>query len=182
LDFYFVTSNENKLREANKILNLNLLNAKLEIPEIQSLEVKDIIVDKAKKAYEMLQKPVLVEDTGLYINKLNGFPGALVKWVLKGIGAKGICNLLTNQTDRSAYAKTGLCIYDGSSLKTFYGRVDGTITEEPKGTTRFGWDIIFQPKGYDATFAQMTEEEKNKISMRAKAFAQLKDHLNTDLP
>jgi XTP/dITP diphosphohydrolase len=180
LELYFITSNDDKLREANKILNGRLLRLKLEIPEIQSLEVEDIIVDKAKKAYEMVHRPVLVEDTGLYINKLKGYPGALVKWALETIGNEGICNLLRGQEDKSAYGKTVVCIYDGNLLKTFYGRIDGSITASPQGPGGFGWDRIFKPDGFDMTFAQMGEEKKNQISMRAKAFNLLKDYLETE--
>ena len=167
------------MREVNKILGRDLLRISLEIPEIQSLEVKDVIVDKAKKAYEMTKKSVLVEDTGLYINGLKGFPGALIKWALQTIGNDGICKLLHDQEDKSAYAETGLCIYDGKLLQTFYGRIDGTITDTPKGSTGFGWDTIFRPNGYEKTFAQMSEEEKNNISMRARAISKLKAYLDT---
>jgi len=178
IKYCFITSNENKLRQARAILNRPLNGRGLEIPEIQSLQVKEVIVKKAEEAYRITGEPVLVEDTGLYINSLGGFPGALVKWVLKTIKNEGICNLLRGHSDRRAYAETGICIYDGTSLKTFYGRIDGMITEEPRGTMGMGWAPVFQPDGYATSFGEMTEEEKNKISMRAKAFIELRRYLD----
>jgi XTP/dITP diphosphohydrolase len=175
--YCFITSNENKVRQARAILNRPLSSRNLEIPEIQSLDIEEVIVKKAQEAYLKTKEPVLVEDTGLYINSLNGFPGALVKWVLAAIKNEGICNLLKGP-DRSAYAKTGVCIYDGDSPKTFYGRVDGIIVDKPRGTMGFGWAPIFQPNGHATTYGEMTEKEKNRISMRAKAFTELKNYLD----
>lgn len=177
-EYVFVTSNENKLRQARAILDLPLPSTSLEVPEIQSLEVKEVITRKAEEAFRMLGKPVLVEDTGLYINSLNGFPGAMVKWVLEAVKNEGICRLLEGSKDRSAYAETGICLYDGRSVRTFFGRVDGKITEKPRGTLGFGWAPIFQPEGCATTYGEMTEEEKNRVSMRAKAFLELKRYLD----
>ena len=173
----FVTSNANKLREASAILGRELSQSDLEIKEIQALEVKDVVREKAREAYLILKKPVLVEDTGLYIKRLKGFPGALIKWVLGAIGNEGICGLLPQGADRSAYAETGLCLYDGKEFRTFFGRVDGKIAASPRGATNFGWDPVFQPDGHERTFAEMSAEEKNAVSMRAAAFAKLKEYL-----
>lgn len=182
MELLFVTSNANKLREASRILGRDLLRCDLEVREIQAIEVKDVVRGKAAEAYAMMKKPVLVEDTGLYIKKLNGFPGALVKWVLGSMGNEGICRLLKEGDDRGAYAETGLCVYDGKEFRTFFGRVDGTITESPRGATNFGWDPVFRPDGHDKTFAEMSADEKNGVSMRAKAFAKLKEYLDGGAP
>lgn len=170
----FITSNQNKLREAKAILGLQLRHKSLEIPEIQAIEVKKVIEEKAKAAYMLVGEPVLVEDTGLYINALNQFPGALIKWVLSTVGRDGICKLMTNVEDKSAYAEACACIYDGKQLHTFSGIVKGTIAEAPRGSGNFGWDSIFQPDGYHLTFGEMSSEEKNKISHRRQALDKVK--------
>jgi len=176
-NLYFVTSNENKLREAENILQLKIQKIDLDIPEIQTLDVEEVVKDKACKAFEAVKKPVLVEDTGIYIKSWNGFPGALIKWVLKTIGNHGICRMLQNP-DRTAKAKTSVCIYNGKDFEIFSGEVEGKIAEEPKGASGFGWDPIFRPDGYDKTFAEIPKEEKNKISMRKIALMKMKEYLD----
>lgn len=178
MKMYFVTSNQNKLAEARGIIGGDIDRIDLDIPEIQAIDVSEVVEDKARKAYEQVHQPVLVEDTGLYINAWNGFPGALIRWVLKSVGNDGICKLLQNYQDRSAYAKTSVCFYDGSQFRTFDGRIEGIITDSPRGNQGFGWDPIFQPRGYNSTFAEMSEEEKNGISMRKEAFLKLKAYFD----
>ena len=129
-----------------------------------------MVEDKAKEAYKWVKKPVIVEDTGLYIYALNKFPGALIKWLLKSIGNKGICKILNSFNNRSAYAKTVICYYDGKHTRFFIGRINGRIAKKPSKGDKFGWDPIFIPEGYNKTFAELGKDIKNKISMRSKAF------------
>ena len=82
--------------------------------------------------------------------------------------------------DNSAYAETIACLYDGKDVMFFKGRLDGKITEKPRGTKGFGWDPIFQPVGHTRTFGEMDDEEKNAISMRKEAFLKLKEYLDTN--
>ncbi|MCC7570089.1 RdgB/HAM1 family non-canonical purine NTP pyrophosphatase [Candidatus Micrarchaeota archaeon] len=172
---YLVTSNKNKVNEVKKIFDRKIETADLEIREIQSLEVEEVVKEKAKQAFEILKKTVITEDTGLYLDELNGFPGALIKWVLQTSGRQGICNLIKD--NRTAVAKCSICFYDGKEMKVFTGKVKGKITEKPRGESSFGWDPVFQPEGYDKTFAEMSMEEKNKISHRKKALEKLKIYL-----
>lgn len=174
----FVTSNENKLKEASSILEFEIENEPIDLTEIQDIGVEKIVENKIKEAYTKIKKPVIVEDTGLYLNSINGFPGALVKWVLKTIGDKGIYDLVKDK-EKSAYAKTSIGYYDGNELKIFSGTIKGQITE-PKGSTNFGWDTIFKPEGWKKSFSEMPKEEKNKISMRKKAFEKLKNYLESE--
>ena len=178
MELYFVTSNENKLKEARQILGIKIKQLRLDIKEIQSMNVSEVIENKAIKAYESVQKPVIVEDTGLYIKALNGFPGALIKWVLATVGNKGICHMV-NGKNREAYAETAVCLFNGQKAILFTGRINGTITSTPIGKTGFGWDQVFRPKGHSLTFAQMGPEEKNKVSMRMIALKKLERYLAT---
>jgi XTP/dITP diphosphohydrolase len=169
----FVTSNMNKLREARKLLGMQIKNANLELREVQSLSVKEVAGIKAREAYRILKKPVMVEDTGLYIRGFGGFPGALVKWTTNGVGYEGVCRLVDSCRSRDAYAETCVALCDGKSVKRFVGRIEGSIAMEPKGSRNFGWDYIFIPKGSAKTFAEMSVSEKNKVSMRRVAFSKL---------
>jgi len=177
MPIYFVTSNKNKVREAEEILGKKLKNVKLDIPEIQSLNVEEVIKEKAKKAYCKIKNPVLLEDTGFYIESLNNFPGALIKWMLGTLGNQGICSILKDEKNRKVTVKTCFCLYNGRNFNIFTGSLKGTIPKTPKGETGFGWDPIFIPDGYEKSFAEMTSEEKNAISMRKIALEKLRQFL-----
>ncbi|MDE1856099.1 MAG: RdgB/HAM1 family non-canonical purine NTP pyrophosphatase [Candidatus Micrarchaeota archaeon] len=178
MDFVFVTSNHNKLREAEQILERKVAHSDIDVPEIQSINGADIVRDKAERAYKILKKPVVVEDTGLYIESLNGFPGALVKLVLVNCGTDGIARLVKRGQSRAAHAEVYIGFYDGKKMRIFSGRTDGRIALRPRGKSGFGWDVLFVPKGYTKTYSQMSSELKNKISHRGKAFRKLKRYLS----
>ena len=179
MEIYFVTSNENKLKEVHAFLGIELQRASLDLIEIQSMKLEDVVRDKAARAYAMLKKPVLVEDTGVFLRQFNGFPGALIKWMVEAVGNGGVCDAVRGK-DVRAYAETCFCLYDGKAFRLFVGRADGSITESPRGSNGFGWDKIFQPDGFKVTFAEMTTEEKNKISHRGKALSKLKEYLDKE--
>ena len=174
-DIAFVTSNQGKLAEAEAILGIKLKRIDLDQPEIQSVSVEEVVKDKVQRAYDAVRKPVIVEDTGVYVAQWNGFPGALIRSMLKAVGPAGICQML--QGERNAYALTAVGYHDGTQAHIFTGRIDGSIAEKPRGTMGFGWDIIFQPVGYDITFGEMARKEKNEISMRKIAFSKLAEYL-----
>lgn len=172
---YFVTSNKNKLREFEEILGIKLEQIELDLDEIQEVDVERVVEHKAREAYKKTKKPVIVEDTGLYIEEWNGLPGALVKWFERTIGYEKLARMI--EKNRKAYAKTVIGYFNGKEYKNFIGEIKGSIAEKPRGKTGFGWDVIFIPKGHDRTFAEMGGEEKNKISMRRLALEGLKKFL-----
>lgn len=176
-EIIFVTSNKNKAAEVEAILGIKVNAKELDLREIQSTKVEEVALEKAKQAYEELDRPVMVEDTGLYLKALNGFPGALVKWLMGTIGPGGICRLVEGKT-REAEARTCVCLYNGWEPLVFSGGLQGTIADKPRGEKRFGWDPIFIPEGSQKTFAEMDPEEKNKISMRRMALEKMREHLN----
>ncbi len=176
---HFVTSSKNKFLETKAILKTPIKQVALDLPEIQAIEVKDILHFKAKLAYEKVKKPCLVEDTGLYIQALNGFPGALAKWVEKTMGWNKFMDLLKDLKDRYAYAKCIVCYYDGKRYYFFTGKVKGRISLYPRGKNNFGWDCIFIPQGSEKTWAEMMPAEKNQNSHRAKAFKKLAKFLKS---
>ena len=178
MELLFVTGNENKLKEISQILGFEVKGVKIDLPEIQDIEVDNIIEYKARDAYEKVKKPVVIEDTGLYFESMNGFPGALIKWILKSVDNGGIIKILKNMENKRAYAKTSIGYFDGNEFRIFSGIIKGEICEEPRGENGFGWDKIFQPDGYNKTFAEMTNEEKNNISMRKIAFEKFREFLS----
>lgn len=176
-DIVVVTSNNNKLAEINEILGTDHKVSTLDIPEIQSLNIDEVITFKAKAAFEKIKKPVLVEDVSFEIKALNGLPGPFVKYFLETIGTEGIVEMVRSRKSNTT-AIAALAIYDGHELKIFKGKVEGTLAKKDKGESGFGFDKIFIPNGYKKTFAQMKPEEKNRISHRAKALKKLKVFLS----
>ncbi|MBI5066328.1 RdgB/HAM1 family non-canonical purine NTP pyrophosphatase [Candidatus Woesearchaeota archaeon] len=172
----FVTGNKNKLKEVEEILGIKLNHQDIDLHEIQEVSVECVVEHKAKKAYEIIQKPVVVEDAGFCFDAFNGFPGALIKWVLKYLGRENICKML-NEFDRSAKAMCAVGYYDGKNFQAFVGEIKGKIAETPKGDSKFGFDPLFIPEGQKKTFAEMSSEEKNKISHRSKAWTKFKKFL-----
>ena len=173
MDLVFVTSNQNKAQEVKHILGIEIETAGLDLPELQSLRVDEVAKTKVKTAYGIVKRPVIVEDTGIYIKSFAGFPGALAKWFVNGLGYEAACRSVDVSKDRGAYAETCVAFYDGKILKTFTGRIYGKIAHKPRGAGNFGWDKIFIPNGYKKTFAEMTMEQKAKISMRSVAVRKL---------
>jgi len=177
MDIYFVTGNLNKLREAGQILEFEPKSVKLDLDEIQGLDTDKIAEHKAKQAWEEIKKPLVIWDQSLFINCLNDFPGPLIKWFWEKVTLEKICQVANFLNNRKIYTRTTLTYYDGVQMKHFYGEVYGKIPLEPKGTNGFAWDPIFIPEGYDKTFAEMTAEEKNAISMHRIALEKLRDYL-----
>lgn len=167
----FVTGSDAKLREAERILGMTIQRVNLDLPEVQAVDVAEVVRAKARAAWEALDgRPVLVEDTGLALDAWNELPGALVKWFIQTVEPAGICRMADGFADRSATATTVVGFCDGGEVRTFPGTVRGRIAVEPLGSGGFGWDPLFIPQGSDRTFAQMDAAEKDRHSMRRLAF------------
>ena len=135
--------------------------------EIQSDSLEEIAREKAKAAFAKVKRQIIVEDDGLFIDSLSGFPGQYSSFVFKTIGNDGILKLLASSTKRSAYFLSMIAFYDGRILSISEGRVNGRITDR---ITEGGWgyDPIFVPDGTDLTFAEL-DESKNEYSHRKRA-------------
>ena len=173
---YFATSNENKFREVRKILGMPIRQAHVKMDELQLWDIREVAVHKVKQAYDQLKRPVFVEDTALYINSLNRFPGAFITWVERTIGNKGLLKLLEDKEFRFAQARSVIAYCDGKELQVFVGVVKGKITEEERGGG-WGFDPIFIPADYKQTYGEMGERKKNEISHRRKAIEKFKKWL-----
>jgi non-canonical purine NTP pyrophosphatase (RdgB/HAM1 family) len=174
----FITGNAGKAEYLSKFFHFPVDHLKLDLPEIQSLDLRTIVEDKAEKAFDKIRKPVLVEDVSLVFRGLKKLPGPLIKWFLETLGNRGLCRLLENCRDRSAVAEVNFGFCDGSGVKIFSGLVRGRVAEAPRGSAGFGWDPIFIPKSHQKTWAEMTAEEKHRTSMRRIALEKIKKFLS----
>lgn len=173
-DLVFVTSNEGKLREAEAVLGKSLVHRALDLPEIQSLDLREVVAAKLRSARQVLGRPVMVEDTGLELAALGGFPGPLIRWLLAGVGAAGVSRITSCFGDPRATARCLVGVADGDSEVFGEGVLAGTIADAPRGESGFGWDPIFVPDGSERSFGEMTADEKNRISHRRLAFESLR--------
>ncbi|HIQ13194.1 MAG TPA: RdgB/HAM1 family non-canonical purine NTP pyrophosphatase [Thermoprotei archaeon] len=172
---HFVTSNRNKYEEASEIFGrykLRLEWVNISVEEVQSDLLLDVILWKGYDILKILGNvPFIVEDTGLFINYLNGFPGTYSSYVYKSIGCKGILKLLEGVEDRTAYFLSyGLLHMKNNIFKLFKVRIDGIISFEERGMGGFGFDPIFIPEGHKITYAEMGPSVKNNFSHRGKLF------------
>ncbi len=177
-DLVFVTSNLGKLREAEEVLGMKLQHRALDLPEVQSLSLEEVVRHKARVAHERLGMAVLVEDTSLELVGLAGFPGPLVRWLLAAVGPGGICRVAQAFADPRAVVRCLVWATDGSSEASGLGVVRGVIGESPRGRGGFGWDSAFRPDGSRLTYAEMEESAKNAISHRRKALEALRATLS----
>ena len=169
-ELLFASSNEHKFQEAERILanlgmQINLFKTTLE--EIQSNSLNDIAEKKAIYAYDLIQKPVIIEDDGLFINSLNGFPGPYSSYVYDTIGNKGIMDLLENSKVRDAKFVSIIAYCDSDcDVKLFESSIPGKISSiiEKGG---WGYAPIFIPDGESKTYANVSD--KDKFSHRSAA-------------
>ena len=170
---FFVTENVHKFNEARALLaKYEIATAMLRIKaaEIQDDELENIARTSALEASRKSGLPLIVEDAGLFIRALNGFPGPYSSYVYKTIGNKGILKLMEGMPDRSGQFRSAVayCSRDRST-KSFLGISDGNIAEEMRGSQGFGFDPIFEPSGSTGrTFAEMDTDEKNMFSHRSR--------------
>ena len=181
----FVSGNKNKLRELSDIFkkhfkDIEIKQLDIDLPELQGFP-EDIVKGKLKLALEKAKKlegPVLVEDTSLCFNAYGGLPGAYIKYFLKAIKPEGLYKMACAFKDHSAYAQSiyGLQKDKKDEPHLFIGKTDGEIVS-PRGDNNFGWDPCFKPSCSKKTFAEMDDNEKNKISHRGKSSKALIDFI-----
>ena len=174
---FFATNNVNKFDEASRILaeyNIAVGMLRVKSHEIQSESLEDIARASVMDAFEKCHLPIIVEDAGLFIDALNGFPGPYAAYAYKTVGNQGLLRLMKNVKARSARFESAVA-YFSAELKSpvcFHGEVIGEIAREERrgsGRSGFGFDPIFKPLSSSETFAEMTIAEKNEHSHRARA-------------
>jgi XTP/dITP diphosphohydrolase len=174
---FFATGNINKFNEARSILSpygFAVAMLRVKGDEMQSDSLKEIAKTSAVNAFKRSRLPIFVEDAGLFIDALSGFPGPYAAYVYKTIHNSGILRLMENVADRHARFQSVIAYCDETLCEPecFDGESNGEITQterKQQGKSAFGFDPIFQPNGSSKSFAEMTIEEKNAFSHRAMA-------------
>lgn len=174
----FITGNTAKYNQVAKLLNYPVKQVKIDLLEIQSLDIEKIIEHKAKEAFKHFQKTVLVEDASLTFKALGKLPGPFIRWFQSQFDNKGLCALVDRLEDRTATAEVVFGLYDGKNLKIFRNKVEGKIAKQPAGKKYFGWNQIFIPIGYNKTYAQMEKQEFENTSLRKPALIKLEKYLH----
>lgn len=171
-----VTGNRSKIAEAQRLAGAagQALEAiEVDLPEIQSLDMEEVLRAKARQAWESIGRAVVVEETGLELAALNGFPGPLVKWMLAAVGAEGIARTAQALGEPRARAVCLLMWTDGARTLLARGETAGDLVLPARGANGFGWDPVFRPAGEALTYGELSEEEKDRIGHRGRAWREM---------
>jgi len=178
----FITSREQKFREMQAMLpGIELVRIEADLPEIQEINAVKIVRNKLEAGFAHVPKGnFIVDDTSVYFDCFGKkLPGPLMKWFFQGIGLQGIYNMALAMGNLRATAVTLIGYANPNrQLCVFEGKMHGLIVP-PRGKDDFDWNAIFQPEGHIKTFGEMTQEEKNHISMRRFAAEKLKEFLES---
>ena len=174
---HFITSNKGKFKEAKaqiEPLGFELVQEKIDYPEIQADSLDEVALFGMDHLSEVVKGDFLIEDSGLFITALGGFPGVYSAYVIDTLGNPGILRLMGDREDREAVFRSCFGYYSTAKGATVVsGECKGTISREERGSGGFGYDPIFIPEGHERTFAEMPVEEKNSISHRGRAMTAL---------
>ncbi|MCX6778534.1 MAG: RdgB/HAM1 family non-canonical purine NTP pyrophosphatase [Candidatus Micrarchaeota archaeon] len=171
----FVTSNGRKFSEAESILKeygVIIEHRVARIGEVRAEDCETVARHAAEEAFSRFGKPLFVEDSGLFITSLGGFPGPYSAWVKSKLGNAGVLRLMKGVRDRRAVFVGAVAFRDGKRAKLFVGKCPGRIAEKETDQGGFGFDPIFIPEGHSKTFAQ-APELKETLSHRALALRKL---------
>lgn len=178
MKIYFVTSNPHKLSAVKsffKTSGIQISGYKMNLPEIQSENQKEILKLKLEHAWHTLHKPVIADDTGIYIKKYNNFPGTNTKQIILGLGIKGIHKIIEN--DEPAFYRTMIGFANKDGIKLFEGVLEGKLKRKipKKINPKAFFSSIFVPVNEKLTLAEISD--LMFPSHRAKALAKLKNYL-----
>lgn len=177
----FITGNKHKADYLSRLIEMPLQHQSISLDEIQSTNLDDIVKCKARQAYEIIKKPVLVEDVSLGFSALDGLPGPFIRFFTEPKdGLENLCRMLDSFDDRRA---TAACVYgycDGDQVRLFRGQLEGSVASHPRGDNGFGWDRIFCPDGYGGkTRAELDSEADRATYLKLKPIAELRDFLSS---
>lgn len=176
MSLFFITGNKNKFNEIKAIIP-DIKQLEMDLPEIQSLDVKEIVEYKLKATAKRYKGQFLVEDTCLRLKAMGKLPGPLIKWFMEAIGYEGLYKIAKSLKEFSAEASVIIGYSDKRGRIKFFEGIQGGKVVKPRGSLGWGWDPIFLPKGFNKTYGEMTPKEKYSISMRKRAAEKLKNYL-----
>ena len=176
----FATGNLGKAKYAAKLLGVPVVHKKMDLPEVQSLDLREIVECKLLAAFDAIKKPVIVEDVALEFEEMGKLPGTFIGFFVDKMPLENICKLI--RKNRRATARCIIGFTDGKDVKFFEGYINGKIAKKPKGTNGFGWDRIFIADGFSGkTNAELCEDDYGKVTMTIKRFDLLKsDNLSLE--
>lgn len=146
----FITGNQSKADYLARTLGIPLEHQKIDLTEIQSTSLEEIVEHKVRQAYRLIGKPVLVEDVSLGLTALGGLPGPFIKFFVEAPdGLSKICQMVDGLASREALAACVFGYFDGKEVRLFRGELAGAIADRPRGENGFGWDQVFCPAGYE---------------------------------
>lgn len=177
----FITGNQSKADYLSQMLGVQLEHQKIDLDEIQSTNLEEIVEHKVRQAYELVKRPVLVEDVSLGFDALGGLPGPFVKFFVDAPnGLENMCRMCDGLASRRAEAACVFGYFDGETTTLLRGGLRGEIAMHPRGDNGFGWDKIFCPDGYDGkTRAEMDPDDDRQTYATIKPFAELREFLNS---
>ena len=178
MNIVLITGNKGKLEYFSKFIGIEFEHKNIDLDEIQSLNLREIIKHKVVQAYNKVKRPVVVEDVSLEFKSLGRLPGPFIKFFLKELSMQDICDLLTNKP-REAIVRCAIGYYDGENIEIFEGELPGTISKYPAGEKGFGWDKFFIPDGYDITRGEMNEEDYKETYLKIRRLDLLKEFLDS---
>jgi non-canonical purine NTP pyrophosphatase (RdgB/HAM1 family) len=173
----FITGNEHKAAQVAAWLGHPVDHKKVDVDEIQSIDVAEVVRHKVRQAYAIVGSPVMVEDVALECDGLDGLPGPFVKWFLQSLGHNKLAQIAISTGSDRATVRIVYGIYDGKEITLFEASVGGTLVAQGRGERGFGFDFNFVPSGAAQTFAEMTEAERQPFSHRAQALKKVAEFL-----
>ncbi len=173
----FVTTNPNKFLEAaNFLAEIELERVDRAYTEVQADTLNEVVKHGLRELADQGFENFFIEDAGLFIHSLKGFPGVYSAYVNRTIGCNGILKLAGN--NRKAEFRSVVGLYLDKKINLFEGVCEGEISGEKRGKSGFGYDPIFIPENETKTFAEMEIKEKNSYSHRARALVKIFSYLN----
>ncbi len=179
-DITFVTGNQHKADMMAKLMGRPLRHEKINLDELQTTDIPSLTLHKVEQAYEILQRPVLVDDFGFCIEALNDLPGPFTKFFVQpDDGLKKLCRIVGALESRSAKIVSVLAYKDSQVTKLFTGSLTGTVARQPRGTLGIATDYIFEPTGYGGrTRAELSSKEFDEVYATVRPITQLLTFLN----
>lgn len=175
----FITGNPEKAANFARHMGLDIAHHKADLDEIQTTNHRELVEHKVRQAYDQLQCPVLVEDVFFTYKTLGNLPGPFIKFFCQADnGLENMCRMLDGFSDRRAFASCMYGYFDGAQLELFEGRIDGVVSDHPRGGGGYGFDQIFMPDSFDGkTAAELSQDDYDRYYTTVKPFAKMREFL-----
>ena len=174
-DFVFVTGNMHKVKWLEKFLGGRVSHKKVDVPELQSPIPAEVLEHKARGAYDIIKKPIVVDDVSLVFKEWGDMPGTLIKFFVEGPGLEKMCRMLDGFDSRAAEMRVSYGYYDGKDFHMVSAVMPCSIAQHPSDlVSGHGFDPIVIPDGYGEPVAALSEDTYMKIAPRGQAVKQLK--------